>query len=166
MSESSREPRIIASWEVARLLPRVSLARTIVTPVVVILGGVMSAIFPVATGFVIARIIPAIQSGGLSTAEGRGLINALAVLAGVFVFSQVYGPFQQLIIVSFARRVSLHLRSRVMNATLEPVGIAHLEDPEMLDKVSLSRVHPRAAAPSPVLPVFGARPARPVSRAP
>jgi ABC-type multidrug transport system fused ATPase/permease subunit len=26
-----------------------------------------------------------------------------------------------------------------MNATLEPVGIAHLEDPEMLDKVSLSR---------------------------
>jgi len=121
-----------------RMLPRVHLPLTIAVGVLVLFAGLLPVAFTVASGSVVGAV-PAAVGDGFDSAAGRRLIGWL-ILAGIlFLAQQVVGVFTQVTAGSLGTRLTSHLRSRVMRASLRPIGVKHLEDPELLDKVSLAQ---------------------------
>ena len=123
-----------ARWLLLRVLPRISTPLCIAAAAAVLASVAIQTASTVFTGVLVGAVPGAVQ-GGLDSPEGRRLILALVVVGALFMSSQIVGPVQSLVVSTFSRRVNKHLQQRVMRASLAPTGIAHLEDPDLLDKV-------------------------------
>lgn len=121
-----------------RLLPQISLPLTILHSVLTLVVVVLPTLFILATGVIVGTIAEA-SAGGLSSPAGRRLMLAVLVAGVLFVAQQIIAPVWNQLMLSFSRRVDAHLAGRVLNASLQPAGIAHLEDPETLDRINQSR---------------------------
>lgn len=102
----------------------------------------MGATLPVVFTTVTARLVGAVEETvrfGLESPAGDRMSTLLALAAGLFVVQQAIGPFVWTVTETLGRKLDGHFREMVMRGTLAPAGIAHLEDPVLLDKVSLAR---------------------------
>ncbi|MFC0437059.1 ABC transporter ATP-binding protein [Kutzneria buriramensis] len=93
----------------------------------VVLRGVMPALFSVAIGGLVASV----------GHEGLGI--ALAAVGVVFVISQVLAPLHGQVGTSLGSHVSSWLNDRLMDATVAPPGTAHLESAELSDDLTAAR---------------------------
>jgi ATP-binding cassette subfamily B protein len=96
------------------------------------------------TGLVLRGALPAaiaVASGWLIAAVtgGDALTPPLVVLAVVFVASQVIGPLHEALGYDLGNRTSTFLNDRLMAATLDPPGVAHLERADLSDDLSMAR---------------------------
>ena len=123
---------------VARAMPQASMPLTVASVIGLLLVGVFPAIYKLATGALIGALPAAARDGAGSPAAHRVDV-ALGVLALAFVAQQVVGPVFGQVVDALARRVTGHLRGRVITAAASPPGIGHLEDPATLDKVMLAQ---------------------------
>jgi hypothetical protein len=151
---------------VVRLLPRVDARRTALLG----LGVLAGAVLPVATGVclgLLAGSVPAAAGAGLGLGGGLGGEAGRTVLALFFlvcvlsILERVVGQIHSTLASTFARQIDRHLQERVMAAVGRPAGLAHLEDPEILDLIknaqgwalrvsglaALSRLWPRSCRP-------------------
>ncbi len=116
----------------------------------IVVSGALPAALALASGALVASV-EAVTSEGFDSPAGPRLAVAVAAVAVLFVAAQVAGPAVRVVADGLGRRLDGQLRLRVMTATSAPAGIAHLEDPEVLDQVALaqgvgtSRVTPREA---------------------
>ena len=127
-----------ASFAVVRFLPRAGLGLAIVVLLVILVSAGLSLAFIVATGIVVGSV-PGTLARGFSSPAGHRLIAALVTAAVTFVVQQVLGPVREAIVEKLGRKVDGTFRRVIMAATLSPPGIGHLEDPEMLDRISLAQ---------------------------
>ena len=67
----------------------------------------------IATGVLVGSV-PGTIAGGFGSESGRRLKISLAIIGGIFVYSQVLEPFQNIVVGSLSRRVNGYLRARVM----------------------------------------------------
>ena len=123
-----------ARWRLLRMVPSISAGSAVLVSAMVLAGAGLQVAAIFASGAVVGRV-PAAVEGGLSSSAGRALLTALVAVVVVFLASQVIGPVQNVVVATLGRRVNAHLRSRVMDACAAPTGIAHLEDPDVLDRV-------------------------------
>lgn len=93
-----------------------------------LLGGLLPAVFAIATG----RVINAIEQSG-------SLTGPLIIIGVAFTVMQVINPIHAAIGQNLGRRTSDHMNDRLMRATTEPPGIAHLENPELSNELSMAR---------------------------
>ncbi|MGH1490967.1 MAG: ABC transporter ATP-binding protein [Acidimicrobiales bacterium] len=93
-----------------------------------ILGGLMPALFAVATGSVVD-----------ATEQGGSLRSPLAVIGVIFVVMQVINPLHLAIGQNLGRKAADWMNDRLMRATVAPPGIAHLENPELSAELSMAR---------------------------
>jgi len=121
-----------------RLLPGASRALTAAALVLVAIAAVLPAGFALASGALVGSLRGAVRSGLGSPAGHRLLLAVLAVVV-LFVLQQLAGPALRAVGDSLGRRLVARLQLRVMTATLAPVGVAHLEDPAVLDQVALAQ---------------------------
>jgi ATP-binding cassette, subfamily B, bacterial len=101
--------------------------------VVAALATVISAWMPVlfiALSGVAAGLVS--RHSGSSADELGWVVAALAVSLAL---SQVLGTVRQDVLEGLARRMDMVLRRRLIEAVARPVGLAHLEDPRMQDKI-------------------------------
>jgi ATP-binding cassette, subfamily B, bacterial len=91
----------------------------------VILSGLFSPAFTIAIGALVAAV-----------ADGEGAWLALAVVGALYLFEDLLGPIQQEIGNALARRINEQLSQRLMVALSKPPGLAHIEDPAMLDAIA------------------------------
>ena len=110
----------------------------LVLAVLVVVGGLLPVAFNLATGALIGSIPSAVENGMSSTA-GSAMVTALATVAALFVIQEIGAPVRSLASAHLGRKLNLGLRERTMRAALAPIGVAHLEDPAMLDKVNQAR---------------------------
>ncbi len=89
----------------------------------------------VALGAVVAAI-PDVVSDGMASAAGRRLIVALVIAALVYAASLVLDPIGGALGTAVRQRITGQLQARLLRAVTAPVGIAHLEDPETLDRLA------------------------------
>jgi len=122
-----------------RLLPQVHRGLTVALAALILLAGLLPVAFTYASGSVIGAVPDAVRDGGFSTPGGRTLIGWLIAASILFFAQQVASVFLNTAAGSLGTRFETDLRLRAMRATLAPVGIAHLEDPAMLDKVTLAQ---------------------------
>ncbi|HVL82195.1 MAG TPA: ABC transporter ATP-binding protein [Actinomycetota bacterium] len=111
---------------------------TLVLVAAVLMGAALPVAFQLASGALVGTVPGAVAGGPGSPAADR-LQLALVAVAVVFVAQQVLAPVRTGFAEAFGRRVDGALRARTMRAVLAPSGIAHLEDPEVLDRISAAR---------------------------
>lgn len=151
-----QHPRALA----VRLLWRTSKALTAALLVDVVSTSLMPVATALAVGAMVSVIPPAIEDGVGSTSADRLFIWLIVVGASLFV-SMLVRPFHEWLAVTVKIRLTYALRSRLQHAVSGPIGIAHLEDPSILDRIAIAQGtvvnYPPADAPVVLGVVLGYR---------
>ena len=107
-------------WQFFAALPRADLPLALLWWAVVLLHGLLPAMFAVAMG----ALVSAVQHGG-------DIGRPLAVIGVVFVLLQVITPIQTAVSHSLGDRTAAWLYDRLTWACVRPPGMAHLENPAL-----------------------------------
>jgi ATP-binding cassette, subfamily B, bacterial len=115
-------------WKFFAVLPRASRGLCWAWWALIVSQGVLPGLFSLA-------------AGGLVTAVGYGepLGWPLAAAGAVFVAIQVLAPLDAQVCVTLGERLSRWLHDRLLAATTEPTGVAHLDSRELTDRLTSAR---------------------------
>lgn len=142
----------MAAWRTSprllllRTFPVVGRLTTVGLVALVLVTPLLSLTFTLASGQLVGSV-PAAVEGGFDSRGGRRLMAALLVLGLAFVLQYGLGAVRDVIASVASRRLDRHLRARVLAATLDPPGVAHLEDPDVLDEVAKTRAEATGITP-------------------
>jgi ABC-type multidrug transport system fused ATPase/permease subunit len=115
-------------WLFFAELPRASRGLAAAWWVLVVLRGVLPALFAIATGALVAAV-----------QRDAGLPVALAAVGGLFVLVQVIAPLQGAVGASLGERLTARLNDRLLAVAVGPSGLGHLEDPDLADDLATAR---------------------------
>ncbi len=90
--------------------------------------GALPAMFAVAMG----SLIGTVQSGG-------SLTTPLALVGVVFVLLQVLSPIHTAVSANLGDRTAAWLYDRLTEASVDPPGMGHLEDPRLAEQMTVAR---------------------------
>jgi ABC-type multidrug transport system fused ATPase/permease subunit len=93
-----------------------------------VLRGVLPAVFAVATGALVAAV-----------QQGSSLAGLLALTGSVFILLQILAPIHQAVSANVGDRTAAWLYDRLTDACVRPPGIAHLEDPTLTSDLTVAR---------------------------
>jgi ATP-binding cassette, subfamily B, bacterial len=103
-----------------------------------IAASIMPNLVLIAAGHLVGTI-PAASAAGLGSAAGHRLVLALAVTGALYAAALVLGPVQSSLSSVVKWRLVYRTEDRLIAAVSGPVGIAHLEDPKVLDDLALAQ---------------------------
>ena len=115
-------------WKFFGVLPQADRRLTVAWWLVIVLRGLLPALFALAMG----NLVGAVQ-------RGAELGVALGVVGGVFVLLQVLGPLHRAIGANLGDRTAAWLYDRLTDACVRPPGLAHLEDPKLTTDLTVAR---------------------------
>jgi ABC-type multidrug transport system fused ATPase/permease subunit len=115
-------------WKVVGVLSKADPALALTWWAVLVLRGVLPALFGVAMGVLVGAVT-----------RGDGLGAPLTFTAIVFILLQVLGPIHQAMSASLGERTSAWLHDRLAEACVGPPGIGHLEDPGLAGDLTVAR---------------------------
>jgi len=134
----SASPTLVGTFAVLRLLPQVSRGRTALLAAGVLAATALPLAAVIVTGMLVGAIPPAVR-GGLDSPAGRRALSLLVVAGVLIVTERLLGPFLAALAGTFGRAVDRRLQERVMAAVGGPSGVAHLEDPAVLDLIETAQ---------------------------
>ena len=115
-------------WKFAGVLPRADRGLAIAWWTMLVLRGVMPALFAIAMGV----LVGAVQ-------RGEPLAGPLALVAAVFVPLQVLSPIHQAIGYNLGNRLAAWLYDQLTIACVRPPGMGHLESPTLTTDLTMAR---------------------------
>jgi ATP-binding cassette subfamily B protein len=115
-------------WKLFSVLPKAAPALAAAWWIVLVLRGVLPAVFAVAMGGLVA----AVQAGA-------SLAAPLALLGAVFVLLQVLTPIHQAIGANLGDRTAAWLYDRLTEACVAPPGLGHLENAALAGDLQVAR---------------------------
>ncbi len=115
-------------WRFFGALPRADRPLAIAWWVVLLLRGLLPAVFAVAMGL----LVGAVQ-------RGDPLAGPLTLVGLVFGLLQVVHPVHQAISANLGDRTSAWLYDKLTDACVRPPGVAHLEDPALTTDLTVAR---------------------------
>jgi len=101
-------------------------------------ASIMPNLVLIAAGHLVGSI-PAAAAAGLGSAAGHRLILALAITGALYAAALLLGPVQSSLSSVVKWRLVYRTEDRLIAAVSGPVGIAHLEDPKVLDDLALAQ---------------------------
>jgi ATP-binding cassette subfamily B protein len=100
---------------------------------------VATAVFPnlvvIALGVVVGSV-PGAIAHGLGSADGHRLIGTLVIAAVVYALSLVVDPVGNALGTAARARITGRVQGRLLTAVAGPVGVGHLEDSAVLDRLA------------------------------
>jgi ATP-binding cassette, subfamily B, bacterial len=120
------------------LLPKVDRRKSVLFATGVVVTSALPIVVAVLTGALIGSIPDAVREG-LDSPAARSTLNLLAAIAGLILVQRVTEPVLRTVASVLGRRLELYLQERVIAAVGRPSGIAHLEDPQVLDRLRIVR---------------------------
>lgn len=115
-------------WKFFATLPRASRPLAVAWWTALFLRGGIPAVFTVATGVLVGEL------------EGHHSMTLGLVLVGAsFVLLQVLAPLHQAVSSNLGSRLSSYLNDCLARACVSPPGIAHLEDPDLINDLTVAR---------------------------
>lgn len=115
-------------WQFFAVLPRAYRPRAVAWwPVLVVLG-VLPAVFAVPTGVLVAAI-----------PHGAGLTVPLVSAGGVFLLLQLLTPIHQAVVANLGDRTAARLYDRLTEAHVRPPGMGHRENPALASDPTVAR---------------------------
>ena len=115
-------------WTLFSVLPRADPLLAAGWWTVLILRGVLPALFAIATGALIA-----------AAQGGAGLTGPLVFVGVVFVLLQILSPVHTALSSNLGDRTAAWLYDRLTEACIRPQGMGHLEDPSLTADLTLAR---------------------------
>jgi ATP-binding cassette, subfamily B, bacterial len=115
-------------WKFFASLPKADRPLAVVWWIVVVLRGVLPAVFAIAMGMLVAAV-----QGGAS------LAGPLAFAGIIFVTLQVLTPIHQAVGANLGDRTAAWLYDRLTEACVRPPGMGHLEDPKLTNDLTVAR---------------------------
>src|SRR5438552_1462530 len=115
-------------WKFFAVLPKADRTLAVVWWVVLVLRGVLPAVFAIAMGMLVAEV-----------QRGDRLADGLALVGSVFVLLQVLSPIHQVIGANLGDRTAAWLYDRLTEACVRPLGMGHLEDPRLTSDLTVAR---------------------------
>jgi ATP-binding cassette, subfamily B, bacterial len=115
-------------WQFFSVLPKADRRLAFAWWVVLVLRGVLPAVFAIATGVLVGAV-----------RRGDDLTGSLAVAGAVFVLLQVLTPIHQAISANLGDRTAAWLYDRLTEACVRPPGMGHLEDPALTSDLTVAR---------------------------
>jgi ABC-type multidrug transport system fused ATPase/permease subunit len=118
-------------WDVWRLfgvLWRANRALAFWWWTLILLRSLLPAVFVIAMGVTISAV-----------QHGDSLAAPLAVLGVTFVVMESIGPLHDSLSANLGARASHYLHKVLMDACVQPLGLGHLENPALADKLSAAR---------------------------
>ncbi|MCW2538321.1 MAG: Xenobiotic-transporting ATPase [Frankiales bacterium] len=100
-----------------------------------IAGAITPAVVVAALGLIVGRVPGAIQHG-IGSASGHQLLEALVGAAAVYAFSLILDPIGSSLGIAAKARITGELQGRLLKAVSAPVGVSHLEDSAVLDRLA------------------------------
>ncbi len=122
-------------WLFFATLPRADRLLAAAWWVVVVLHGVLPALFAIATGVLVA----AVQRSPAEAQAGQSLAAPLTLVAITFVLVQVLTPLQTAVSRNLGDCMAAHLYDRLTAASVRPAGMTHLEDPALTADLTVAR---------------------------
>jgi ABC-type multidrug transport system fused ATPase/permease subunit len=110
------------------VLPKADGALAVVWWIVLVLRGVLPAVFAIAMGVLVAAV-----------ENGEGQAAGLAFVGIVFVLLQVLTPIHQALGANLGDRTAGWLYDRLTEACIGPPGMGHLEDPKLTNDLTVAR---------------------------
>jgi len=123
------------AWKFFGVLPNADRLLSIVWWVVLVLRGVLPAVFAVAMGV----LVGAVQRLSTVAQGGDSLAGPLTFVGGVFVLLQVLTPIHQAVSANLGERTAAWLYDRLTEACVWPPGMGHLEDPKLTGDLTVAR---------------------------
>ncbi len=115
-------------WKVVGVLPKADRALAGAWWGVLVLRGVLPAVFSIAMGL----LVGAVQ-------HRADLAAPLAFVAVVFILLQILSPIHQAIGANLGDRTAAWLNDRLAEACVRPPGMGHLEDPKLTSDLTAAR---------------------------
>jgi ABC-type multidrug transport system fused ATPase/permease subunit len=115
-------------WKFFSVLPKADRTLAVVWWVVLVLRGVLPAVFAIAMGV----LVGAVQ-------RGDDLTGGLALVGAVFILLQILTPIQQAVGANLGDRTAAWLYDRLTDACVRPPGVGHLEDPKLTSDLTVAR---------------------------
>ena len=115
-------------WEFAGVLSKASGGLAIAWWILLIVRGLLPAIFAIAMG----GLVGAIQQGG-------SLAASLTLVAVVFVLLQVLSPLHHAVGANLGSRTAAWLYDQLTRACVRPPGMGHLENPKLTSDLTIAR---------------------------
>src|SRR3989454_11562474 len=115
-------------WKFFAALPKADRALAVVWWVVLVLRGMLPAVFAIAMGVLVAAV-----------QRSDGLAGPLTLAGVVFVLLQVLAPIHQAIGANLGDRTAAWLYDRLTEACVRPPGMGHLEDPTLTSDLTIAR---------------------------
>jgi ATP-binding cassette, subfamily B, bacterial len=126
-------------WQFFGVLPKTDPVLATVWWALLILNGVMPAVFAVAIGATVGAI-----------EENRPVAAALVLTGVVFVLMLILNPIQTAVSMNLGNKVSAWLNGALIRACVQPPGIGHLEDPDLADDLTTAREFDRGMTGPPM----------------
>jgi ABC-type multidrug transport system fused ATPase/permease subunit len=115
-------------WKFFSVLPKADPALAALWWIVLVLRGVLPAVFAISMGV----LVGAVQ-------RGQPLAGPLAFSGAVFVVLQVLSPIHQAASANLGDRTASWLYDRLTEACVRPPGMGHLEDPTLTGDLTVAR---------------------------
>ena len=115
-------------WIFFGVLPKASSALAIAWWIVLLLRGVLPALFAIVMGV----LVGAVQ-------RGESLASPLASVGVVFILMQVLSPFHQAVGANLGSRTAAWLYDELTTACVRPPGMGHLEDSRLTADLTMAR---------------------------
>jgi ABC-type multidrug transport system fused ATPase/permease subunit len=115
-------------WKFFGVLPKADRLLAITWWVVLVLRGVLPALFAIVMGL----LVGAVQ-------RGDNLAGPLTLVGSVFGLLQVLTPIHQAVSANLGDRTAAWLYDRLTDACVRPPGMAHLEDPKLTTDLTIAR---------------------------
>lgn len=131
-------PIVDGTIVVGRLVPTVSRRLGFQLLAATLLVGAVPVGLGVTSGLLVAKV-PRVAAGFRGGARLGSVVWLLVALGVLLVLMELAGQWLGLVSRTLGRRVDGDLRRRALGASLWPVGISHLEDPQLREVFGASR---------------------------
>ncbi|WP_406696435.1 ABC transporter ATP-binding protein [Singulisphaera sp. Ch08] len=115
-------------WKFFGVLPQADRTLALAWWVVLILRGILPALFAI----VIGTLVGAVQ-------RGQDVVGPLALVGLVFVPLQILAPLHRAIGANLGSRTAAWLYDRLILACVRPPGMGHLENPKLANDLTMAR---------------------------
>jgi len=115
-------------WQFFAALPKADGALAVAWWVVLVLRGVLPAVFAIAMGVLVAAV-----------EQGDRLTEGLVFVGVVFILLQIMTPIHQALGANLGDRTAAWLYDRLTEACVHPPGMGHLEDPKLTNDLTVAR---------------------------
>jgi ABC-type multidrug transport system fused ATPase/permease subunit len=120
--------RARSEWKFFAVLPKADRGLSVAWWVLLVLRGLLPAVFAIAMGVLVAGV----ESGG-------HLGPGLALVGVAFVLLQILPPLHQAVGANLGDRTAAWLYDRLTEACVRPPGMGHLEDPKLASDLTVAR---------------------------